>query len=97
MKKAILSVSSVLVFASPAYAQTTTRRPVAPPNPVIVRTPPSSQIGAGSPFPVHLHYADVSGADKEPLRPLRRDPTMRNPKSAALTISGKINMAAEAT
>jgi hypothetical protein len=80
VKKAILSVSTVLVFVSPAYAQTTTRRPVAPPNPVIVRTPPSSQIGAGLSAPSTSSITPTYPAPiKNHYDPLRPDPTMRNP------------------
>ncbi len=80
MKKAILFISMTLAFTAPAYAQIRLNPASrSDPNPVMVRTPPSSLPGAGL-------GTDTSSPTSTYPAPIRRsydpnfvDPTARNP------------------
>lgn len=73
--RTILAVAAILVFAVPAEAQRTTRRPVAPPNPTIVRNPPSMNQPAGPSVPT---TSSTTSMYPKPIK-RRYDPFFRNP------------------
>ncbi|HVZ05311.1 hypothetical protein [Hyphomicrobium sp.] len=80
MKRAILVILGILVFACPASAQMR-RYSTAPRNPQIIRTPPSSAMGAaGISAPTTSSTKSMYPAPiKKYYDPLNRDPTIRNP------------------
>lgn len=87
--KAILAVAAMLAFALPAHAQTVKRRPVAPPNPTIIRNPPSMNTYTGPGVPT------TSSAKSMYPKPIKRDydpffnnPTARNPNLVRRSGSG---------
>lgn len=79
MKRAILAVGAVLSFVCPASAQMRYYS-TAPRNPVIIRTPPSSAMGAaGVSAPTTSSNKSMYPSPiKKQYDPLWRDPTVRN-------------------
>ncbi|WP_156150659.1 hypothetical protein [Hyphomicrobium sp. 99] len=81
MKKSLMLIAAVTLFASPVYAQTRLRSPtMGEPTAPLIRTPSSSLPGAGItgsiPSPTTSTYPKPI---KQNYDPLFNDPTQRNP------------------
>jgi hypothetical protein len=81
MKTALVLAVAFLILALPASAQVRRYYSTAPRNPVIVRTPPSSSMGAaGVSAPTTSSSKSMYPTPiKKFYDPLTRDPTDRNP------------------
>ena len=78
--KTILAVAAILASALPAHAQTWKRRPVAPPNPTIIRNPPSMNTYPGPSVPTTSSVAPMYPKSiKRDYDPNFSNPTLRNP------------------
>lgn len=78
--KAILAIAAILAFALSAHAQTVRRRPVAPPNPTIIRNPPSLSAPQGPGVPTTTSTTSMYPKPiKKDYNPFFRNPTVRNP------------------
>ena len=78
--KTVLAVAAILTFALPGYAQAARRRPVAPPDPTIIRNPPSMSTPKGPEVPTTSSTTSVYPKPiKRDYDPFFRNPTARNP------------------
>lgn len=79
MNKAIFAIAAAAAVTFPAYAQAAKRRPVAPPNPTMVRNPPSYSAPASRDVPTTSSTTSMyPKAIKRGYDPFR-NPTARRP------------------
>ncbi len=79
MEKAILAIATVVAVMFPVCAEAAKRRPVAPPNPTMIRNPPSYSAPASRTVPMTSSTTSMYPKGIKRTYDPFRNPTVRRP------------------